>query len=215
MRNIHKANGIYEAYFKRPLDFLCSVSALVVFLWVFVIVGILVRIKLGTPILFTQERTGLNEKVFKMYKFRSMTDDRDEFGELLPDTDRLTSFGKWLRATSLDEIPELFNIIKGDMSIIGPRPLVVSYLPYYTNYERQRHSVRPGLTGLAQVNGRNSLSWEKKFSYDVEYAKNITFVGDLKILYKTVMKVINREDIGQGEEMPKSLNVERRGRMQR
>ena len=191
----HMSNGIYESYFKRVFDVFCSLLALA-FLWpVLLIIAVLVKIKLGSPILFSQERPGLNEKIFKMYKFRSMTDERDEKGELLPDEVRLTKFGKFLRSTSMDELPELFSILKGDMSLIGPRPLLVKYLPYYTEKERVRHFVKPGLTGLAQVNGRNNLIWDRRLAMDVEYVNNITFIGDFKIFVKTIWNVLARKDI--------------------
>ena len=194
MQNIHKPYGPYEKYFKRPLDLICGLLAVIVFCWLYAIVAILVRVKLGSPVLFTQDRPGKDEKIFKLYKFRSMTDKRDENGNLLPDEVRLTKFGKLLRSTSLDELPEAFNIIKGDMSIIGPRPLLVKYLPYYTRGERDRHSIRPGLSGYAQVNGRNSISWEEKFRLDVEYVNHITFVGDIKIILNTVKKAFVRRE---------------------
>ena len=161
----------------------------------YLIVGLLVHTKLGDPILFTQERPGKNEKIFKMYKFRTMTNEKDENGNLLPDVVRLTSFGKFLRSTSLDELPELINILKGDMSIVGPRPLLVKYLPLYNEEQKHRHDVRPGLTGWAQVNGRNTISWEDKFKYDVEYTNNVTFLNDMKIILMTVLKVFKREGI--------------------
>ena len=183
------------------MDFILSLAALLVLAPVFLLVAILVRKKLGKPVIFTQERPGLNEKIFKLYKFRSMTDERDENGELLPDEARLTSFGKFLRSTSLDELPELFNILKGDMSIVGPRPLLVKYLPFYTEQERHRHDVRPGLTGLAQVSGRNAISWEEKFQYDVAYTKNITFLEDWRIIFKTALKVLVREGISAEHEV--------------
>jgi len=194
MVNNHKPYGIYEKCIKRPLDFLCGLLAVVVFCWLYAIVAILVRVKLGSPVLFTQNRPGKDEKVFKLYKFRTMTDAKDADGNLLPDEVRLTKFGKLLRATSLDELPEAFNIIKGDMSVIGPRPLLVKYLPYYTEEERQRHSVRPGLSGLAQVNGRNAISWEDKFKYDLQYVSKITFLGDVKIILDTVKKAFVRSE---------------------
>ena len=194
MVNNHKPYGIYEKCTKRPLDFLCGLLAVVVFCWLYAIVAILVRVKLGSPVLFTQNRPGKDEKVFKLYKFRTMTDAKDADGNLLPDEVRLTKFGKLLRATSLDELPEAFNIIKGDMSVIGPRPLLVKYLPYYTEEERQRHSVRPGLSGLAQVNGRNAISWEDKFKYDLQYVSKITFLGDVKIILDTVKKAFVRSE---------------------
>ena len=201
--------GIYEKYVKRPLDCVLSMLALVVFSPALLIIAILVRVKLGSPVIFQQERPGLNEKIFCLYKFRTMTDERDGEGNLLPDEVRLTRFGRMLRSTSLDELPELLNIVRGDMSIVGPRPLAVIYLDYYTEEEHKRHSVRPGLTGLAQVNGRNSISWEEKFSYDLQYISRITFVGDLYILWKTVGKVLRRESIGQAEQAPESLHIQR------
>ena len=199
MRTVFKVKKLhkpYEKYFKRPFDLLCGFAALIVFCWLYIILAIIIRIKLGSPILFTQERPGKNEKIFKLYKFRTMTDEKDENGKLLPDEMRLTRFGKMLRATSLDEIPEVFNIIKGDMSVVGPRPLLVKYLPLYSEEQKHRHDVRPGLSGHAQVNGRNSVSWEEKFKLDVEYVHNITFLGDLKIIFSTVIKAfIKREGI--------------------
>ncbi len=186
---------MYRKYIKRLLDIVISFVALVVLSPVLLIVAILVRCKLGSPVIFHQERPGYNEKIFKLCKFRSMTDERDEEGNLLPDSVRLTKFGRILRATSLDELPELWNILKGDMSIIGPRPLLISYLPYYTEEERLRHTVRPGLTGLAQVRGRNLLDWDKRFATDVEYVRNLTFAMDVKIFFLTIKKVFVREDI--------------------
>lgn len=192
----HTPYGLYERFFKRALDIFCSLMALLVFWWLYVIVAILVRVKLGSPVLFTQERPGKDEKIFKLYKFRTMTDARDENGRLLPDDVRLTKFGKLLRSTSLDELPEVFNILKGDMSIIGPRPLLVKYLPLYNEEQKRRHEVRPGLSGYAQVNGRNSVSWEEKFRMDVEYVDHVTFVGDVKIILGTVLKAfVKREGI--------------------
>lgn len=202
-----KKRGIYARIFKRFFDILMSGIAIVLLSPVFLLVALLVRFKLGSPVIFKQERPGLNEKIFKMYKFRTMTDAKDENGELLPDEERLTSFGMKLRSTSLDELPELINIFKGDMSIVGPRPLAVAYLPYYTDEERLRHTVRPGLTGLAQINGRNAISWEEKFRYDIEYVENISMKTDIKIFFGTFAKVFKRENIGQGEEAPVSLNV--------
>lgn len=191
----HKPNGLYEAYFKRPLDFICAGLALVAFSPLLVIIAILVRIKLGSPILFCQERPGLNEKIFKLYKFRSMTDEKDKDGNLLPDEIRLTKFGQFLRSTSIDELPELINILKGDMSVVGPRPLLVKYLPLYNEKQKHRHDVQPGLTGWAQVNGRNSITWEQKFEYDIEYSQNISFALDSKIFFLTVKKVFFKEGI--------------------
>lgn len=190
----HKPYGSYEKYFKRPLDFCCGLAAVIVFSWLYIILAILVRVKLGSPVLFTQERPGKDEKIFKLYKFRSMTDARDENGKLLPDEVRLTKFGKMLRATSLDELPEAFNIIKGDMSVIGPRPLLVDYLPRYNDEQRRRHEVRPGLSGYAQVHGRNAVSWQDKFKMDVEYVDHITFLGDLKIIWDSVMVAFVKRD---------------------
>jgi len=185
----------YRKYGKRIMDLILSLIAIVVLSPVLLIVAILVRIKLGSPIIFKQKRPGLNEKIFTLYKFRTMTDEKDEKGELLPDSIRLTKFGKFLRSTSLDELPELFNIIKGDMSIVGPRPLLVQYLPLYNEHQKHRHDVRPGLTGLAQVNGRNAISWEEKFKLDVEYVNNVSFHLDWKIILLTLKKVIIREGI--------------------
>lgn len=183
---------MYKKWFKRWLDFLLSLCGIVVLSPILLVLAALVRVKLGSPVLFHQERPGRHEKIFKLYKFRSMTDERDAEGKLLPDEVRLTRFGKLLRSTSLDELPELFNILKGDMSLIGPRPLLVRYLPYYTEEERHRHDVRPGLTGLAQVNGRNALGWEDRFRYDLEYVNHISFGLDLKIIGMTVGKVLKR-----------------------
>lgn len=198
----HRPYGPYEKYFKRPIDFVCGLAALIVFSWLYVIIAVMVRIKLGKPVLFTQDRPGKDEKIFKLYKFRTMTDARDENGELLPDDVRLTKFGKWLRSTSLDELPEAFNILKGDMSVVGPRPLLVSYLPYYRTNERKRHDVRPGLTGLAQVHGRNAIySWEERFMYDLKYVNHVSFAMDLKILFMTVYKVLKKADIQVGSEI--------------
>ncbi|WP_263624187.1 sugar transferase [Cytobacillus kochii] len=187
--------GIYRTFLKRPMDFILSLIAIIVLSPVFLIVAVLVRTKLGSPVLFKQKRPGLNEEVFLMYKFRTMTDERDDKGELLPDSVRLTKFGKLLRSTSLDELPELFNILKGNMSIIGPRPLLVQYLPLYNNHQKRRHEVRPGLSGLAQVSGRNAISWEDKFNLDVEYVENVSFIKDWKIIFLTIKKVFVREGI--------------------
>lgn len=193
----HKAYGPYERYIKRPLDFVLSLLAVVILSPIMLIVGILVRIKLGTPILFFQDRPGLGEKNFTVYKFRTMTDKRDEQGNLLPDSERLTAFGKILRSTSLDELPELFNIVKGDMAIVGPRPLLIQYIPYYRPEERERHAIRPGLTGYAQIHGRNYLMWDERIALDVEYAKKITFIGDVRIILQTIVKVIKRSDVAE------------------
>lgn len=197
---------LYKQFFKRLYDILLSFVAIVFLSPILIIVAILVRAKLGTPILYKTKRTGRNENTFTLVKFRSMTNEKNENGKLLPDTERLTKFGRILRSLSLDELPELFNILKGDMSIVGPRPLPPIYLPYYYDEEKHRHDIRPGLTGWAQVNGRNSIKWEKKFKYDVEYVNNVSLFFDLKILILTVKKVLIREGIGQGEEHPGSLN---------
>ena len=190
----HKA-GFYEKYIKRLLDIVLSGCALIVLSPLLVVTAILVRVKLGSPVIFCQERPGKDEKIFKLHKFRSMSDARDENGNLLPDKERLTGFGKKLRALSIDELPELWDIFRGKMSIVGPRPLLVEYLPYYTENERHRHDVRPGLTGLAQINGRNTLTWEQKFAYDLEYVQRIGFCEDIKILFRTVSKVLNRSGV--------------------
>ncbi|MFC0091210.1 sugar transferase [Allobacillus sp. GCM10007491] len=186
---------IFRRFIKRPMDFILSLIAIIVLSPILLVVAILVRTKLGSPVLFKQKRPGLNEEIFMMYKFRTMTDERDNKGELLPDSDRLTKFGRLLRSTSLDELPELFNILKGDMSIIGPRPLLVQYLPLYNNHQKRRHEVRPGLSGLAQVSGRNAISWEDKFNLDVEYVDNVSFIEDWKIIFLTIKKVFVREGI--------------------
>lgn len=202
MKSKHKPYGPYEQFIKRPLDACLSTGAFIVLSPVLLGTALLVRVKLGSPVLFTQDRPGKDEKIFKLYKFRSMTDARDENGKLLPDDIRLTKFGRMLRSTSLDELPELFNIMKGDMALIGPRPLLVEYLPYYTEEERHRHDVRPGLTGWAQVNGRNAIhSWEERFKYDLEYVNHVSFLMDLKVLFVTVGKVVKRSDIQVGSEI--------------
>ncbi|WP_196811650.1 sugar transferase [Butyrivibrio sp. VCD2006] len=187
--------GIYVLFIKRLLDILLSLMVLVCFCWLYAIVAILVRVKLGSPVIFKQPRPGKDEKIFNLYKFRTMTDAKDENGNLLPDEDRLPEFGKKLRATSLDELPELFNILKGDMSLVGPRPLLVKYLPLYNDEQRRRHDVRPGLTGWAQVNGRNLLSWEDKFEKDVYYVDHQSFLLDLNIIFMTVAVVFKHDDI--------------------
>lgn len=192
---LEKVKGVYRVYFKRPLDIVLSSLAIIVLSPILIFVAILVRVKLGSPILFRQERPGLNERIFTIYKFRTMTSEKGKNGELLPDSQRLTDFGKMLRSTSIDELPELFNIIKGDMSIVGPRPLLVHYLGFYDDHQKRRHEVRPGLSGHAQVNGRNTISWEARFNLDVEYVDNISFIGDLKIIAKTIKKVFLKEDI--------------------
>lgn len=186
---------MYRNFVKRLLDFILSLIASIILSPVMLVVAVLVRIKLGSPVLFQQQRPGKDEKIFNMYKFRTMTDERDENGELLPDEVRLTKFGKTLRGTSLDELPELFNIVKGDMSIVGPRPLLVRYLPLYNERQKHRHDVRPGFTGLAQVNGRNSISWEEKFEWDVKYVEHITFLRDCRIILKTIAVVLKRDGI--------------------
>lgn len=199
---IHKAT-FYEKYVKRLGDIVLSGGALVVLSPVLLVTAALVRTRLGSPVIFCQERPGKDEKIFKLYKFRSMTDERDENGDLLPDEVRLTKFGRLLRSTSLDELPELWNILRGDMSIVGPRPLLVEYLPYYTEEEKHRHDVRPGLTGLAQVNGRNNLTWEQKFAYDLEYVNHLTFRMDVKVLIITFMKVFKRSGVLSGDQLKK------------
>ena len=191
----HKPYSSYERFIKRPLDAFLSTGALIVLSPIWITVAILVRIKLGSPVLFSQDRPGKDEKIFKLHKFRTMTDKRDENGELLPDDVRLTAFGKKLRSTSLDELPELLNIIKGDMAVVGPRPLLVKYLPWYTDEQRKRHDVRPGLTGYAQAHGRNAVTWDDKFAMDVDYASHITFRGDAGIIMATVKSVFKHEGI--------------------
>lgn len=191
----HKPYGIYERFIKRPLGCFLGTGAFIVFLPILAVTALLVKLKIGSPVLFTQERPGKDEKIFKLYKFRTMTDATDGHGNLLSDEERLTKFGKVLRSTSLDELPELINIVKGDMSVVGPRPLLVKYLPYYTKRQHHRHCIRPGLTGYAQVNGRNTVSWDDKFQMDLSYTSHITFLGDLKIVFKTFGKVFKREGI--------------------
>jgi len=195
--NARKKGGLYRRYFKRPLDFTLSLVAIVLSSPLSLIIALFVRIKLGSPVIFKQERAGLNEKVFTIYKFRTMTNEKDDKGILLPDEVRLTNFGKFLRSTSLDELPELFNVLKGDMSIVGPRPLLAEYLPLYNAHQRRRHEVRPGLTGWALVHGRNAISWEEKFNYDVEYVDKLSFALDVKIVFLTIKKVLQREGITQ------------------
>lgn len=192
---MHSEKGIYERYIKRILDIILALIILTLFWWLILIIAILVKIKLGSPIVFKQPRPGKNEKIFNMYKFRTMTDERDANGELLPDEERLTSFGKFLRKTSCDELLEIFNILRGDMSFIGPRPLLVKYLERYNEEQHHRHDVRPGLTGYAQVHGRNAIGWEEKFALDLEYVKDITFLGDVKIFFDTVKVVLKRDGI--------------------
>lgn len=194
MRRKHRP-GFYEKYIKRPQDFCCAFAAAILLSPLLLATALLVRIKLGTPVIFRQKRTGLHGKIFTLYKFRTMTDDRDKKGKLLPDKERLTPFGRFLRSVSLDEIPEFLNVLKGDMSIVGPRPLLPEYLPLYNSKQARRHEVRPGITGYAQVNGRNSLTWEDKFFKDIFYTENISFLGDWKIIFQTVGIVFRREGI--------------------
>lgn len=202
--------GPYALFFKRLIDIVTSLMVLILFCWLYAILAILVRIKLGSPVLFKQDRPGKidpktgKERIFRLYKFRTMTDERNENGELLPDSDRLTSFGSWLRRTSMDEMPELFNILKGDMSLVGPRPLLVKYLPRYSEEQRHRHDVKPGLTGYAQAHGRNSVSWDEKFEMDVWYTRNVTFLNDAKIVIDTIKTVVSREGISGGGEVTMS-----------
>ena len=188
---------MYKLFFKRIIDIFLSVIFILLFWWLYIIIVILVRRKLGSPVIFRQKRPGLNEKIFTMYKFRTMTDEKDKEGNLLSDKDRLTKFGKFLRSTSLDEIPELWNVIKGEMSLVGP-----SYLAKYNEYEKRRHEVRPGITGFAQVNGRNNTTWEDRFKNDIYYVENISFLLDLKIIIETFLKVIKKSDINQNEDVP-------------
>ena len=193
---MHK-KGLYEKYFKRLLDITCSLGFILCFWWLYILVAILVKRKLGSPVIFKQQRPGLNGKIFTMYKFRSMTDTKDKDGKLLSDAERLPRFGKLLRETSLDEIPEFINVLKGDMSLIGPRPLLVEYLERYNDEQKRRHEVRPGITGWAQVNGRNAISWEEKFKYDVEYVDKLNFLLDMRIVFLTIKKIVVKEGISQ------------------
>jgi len=190
-----RKKGFYQRFIKRPMDLTLSLLSIILLSPVLLIVSLLVRVKLGSPVLFKQQRPGLNEKIFTIYKFRTMTNKKDKQGNLLPDDQRLTKFWKFLRASSLDELPGLFNIFKCNMSIVGPRPLLVQYLPLYNDFQKQRHPVRPGLSGLAQVSGRNAIGWEEKFEYDVKYTQNVSLIGDIKILLKTIYKVIKRDGI--------------------
>lgn len=190
--------GFYEKYIKRPQDFCCALAAIIVLSPIMAVTALLVRVKLGSPVIFKQERPGLHGKIFTLYKFRTMTDAKDKNGNLLPDDVRLTKFGKMLRSTSLDELPELINMLKGDMAVVGPRPLLVKYLPLYNEYQARRHEVRPGFTGYAQVNGRNAITWEDKFEKDVFYVDHITFLGDWKIIFQTLKTVLKREGISSG-----------------
>ena len=210
----HKPYGVYERFFKRPLDIICALLALTVFWWLYLIVAVLVRIKLGSPVIFKQARPGKNEKIFNLYKFRTMTDERDENGNLLPDEVRLTKFGRFLRKTSLDELPEAINILKGDMSVVGPRPLLISYLPYYTNEEKHRHDVRPGLSGWAQIQGRNFVGWNKRLTLDVEYVNKITFARDVSIVFNTFLQALKRENIAVNTSAIESNLAEERQRKQ-
>lgn len=201
---------MYRKYFKRLFDIVFSLTFILCFWWLYIIVALLVRVKLGSPVIFKQDRPGLDEKIFTMYKFRSMTDARDRDGNLLSDAERLPRFGKILRSTSLDEIPEMFNVLKGDMSIVGPRPLLIKYLPYYTQEERNRHKVRPGITGWAQVNGRNLLTWNKRLAKDIEYERELSFYFDIKVIFLTLKKVIKKEDIVVINDLEfRDLDVER------
>lgn len=212
--------GIYNKFFKRIIDIICVLFAIGVFWWLYIIVAVLVRVKLGSPVIFKQARPGKinpktgKEDIFYLYKFRSMTDAKDENGSLLSDDIRLTKFGRLLRSTSMDELPEVINILKGDMSIIGPRPLLVEYLPYYTEEEHHRHDVRPGLSGWAQINGRNAIdSWEQRFAYDIEYVNNVSFIFDVKVILLTIVKVLKRSDIQVGSQIKVGrLDDARRGK---
>ena len=192
---------MYKLFFKRVIDIFFSLIFILLFWWLYIVVAILVKKKLGSPVLFKQKRPGLNEKIFIMYKFRTMIDKKDEKGDLLPDKDRLTKFGKVLRSTSLDEIPELWNVLKGEMSLVGPRPLLVQYLSKYTKEEKRRHEVKPGITGWAQINGRNNTTWSDRFKNDVYYVENFSFLLDMKIIIQTFLKVIKRRDINQNEDV--------------
>ena len=209
----HTPYGPYEKYIKRPLDCVLAACALILLSPVLLVVAILVRLKLGAPVIFHQERPGKDERIFRLCKFRTMTDERDERGELLPDAERLTRFGAVLRRTSLDELPELVNILKGDMAIVGPRPLLVRYLPWYTAREKRRHEVRPGLTGLAQVSGRNYVGWDRRLDLDVRYAERITFWGDLQIILRTVRSVLFQKDVAVDTDTTEQyLDTERKGK---
>lgn len=192
---------IYRKYIKRLVDLVVSLIFLICFFWLYILLALLVKLKLGSPVIFKQERPGLNEKIFTMYKFRTMTNEKDEKGSLLPDKDRLTRFGKFLRSTSLDEIPELWNVLKGEMSLVGPRPLLVSYLSKYNEYEKRRHEVRPGITGWAQINGRNNTTWADRFKNDIYYIENISFLLDIKIIIQTFLKVVRRKNINQSKDV--------------
>lgn len=215
MKNKHIPYGPYEKYFKRPLDIFCGLAAVIVFSWLYLILIVLGAIFMRGNPFFTQKRPGKDEKIFKLIKFRTMDNRKDNDGNLLPDEIRLNKYGRFLRSTSLDELPEAFNIIKGDMSVVGPRPLAVQYLPYYSEQERHRHDVRPGLSGLAQVNGRNSVNWEEKFAYDIAYVNKITFWGDIKIILLSVKTALKRESIGtRGVDTPMDFDEYRRRQME-
>ena len=204
-QNNHKPYGPYEKFFKRPLDFIFALLSLIILSPVFLVVAILVRIKLGSPIIFKQNRPGKDEKIFELYKFRTMTNAKDKNGELLADEKRLTKFGRALRSTSIDELPELFNILNGDMSFIGPRPMLVRDMVFFSKEIKKRQVVRPGLTGLAQANGRNGINWEQRFKYDLQYINKITFISDQEIILKTIISVIKRDGIGENG---KSLSID-------
>lgn len=209
-----RKKSLYERFFKRLLDIIIALTVLIVFFWLYIIIAVMVRVKMGSPVLFTQDRPGKDEKLFKLYKFRTMTDERDQNGELLPDELRLKKFGRWLRSTSLDELPEMLNILKGEMSLVGPRPLAVKYLPYYNEMESHRHDMRPGLTGLAQVSGRGGIGWEERFAYDIHYIENVSFTMDISILLQTIQKVFQRENIMAAEGL-KDFDEFRRGQIQK
>jgi undecaprenyl phosphate N,N'-diacetylbacillosamine 1-phosphate transferase len=192
-------DGFYRRYGKRLMDIVLSLCAIVLLSPVMLMIALLVRVRLGSPVIFKQERPGLNEKLFTLYKFRTMTDERDENGQLLPDAQRLTKFGQWLRSTSLDELPELLNVLKGEMSLVGPRPLLAQYLPLYNSHQRRRHEVRPGITGLAQIGGRNAISWEERFDLDVYYVDAVSLLGDIRIMFSTMQKILAREGISSSD----------------
>lgn len=214
--NKHKPYGLYEKIFKRWVDIICSLAAIIVFSWLYLILMIMGAIFMRGNPFFTQERPGKDGKIFKLIKFRSMDNRKDKAGNLLPDSVRLNKYGRLIRKTSLDELPEVFNIIKGDMSVVGPRPLAVQYLPYYNEVEKHRHDVRPGLSGWAQVNGRNSVMWEEKFAYDVEYVNKITFWGDVKIILLTVKTALKRESVGErGVDAPMDFDAYRRNQWEK
>lgn len=205
-----KNNQLYKNYIKRIIDILVAVTFIVLFWWLLLIIAVLVRINMGSPVLYTTERVGKDERIFRIYKFRSMTNEVDENGVLLPGNKRLTKFGGLLRSTSLDELPSLINVLKGELSIVGPRPLPVKYMPYYYDNERIRHSVNPGLTGWAQINGRNAITWDHKFELDIEYVHNISFLFDIKVILLTAWKVIKRSDIIQDDQQTGSLYIVRK-----